>query len=158
MPVRTLEKREKLRILNDWYRPYREKVFEAVRHGIESRALVVHLAVHTFTPMLDGKARRVEVGLLYDPSRIGEKTYCDKIRRGLREALGTESPPVSVRANRPYLGKSDGFPTTLRGLYPSESYLGIELEVSQGLIAGGGARWQRVRRALLSVFRITSPM
>lgn len=147
--TRGLPEDERERILRNWYRPHREKVRAAVEGRIASGETVLHLAMHSFTPVLEGKARRVEIGLLFDPAREKERTFCHGVRRGLVARLGRVEGPLRVRLNQPYRGVADGFPTWLRGRFPPDRYLGIEVEVSQGLILGGGPAWRQARSAIL---------
>jgi predicted N-formylglutamate amidohydrolase len=101
-------------------------VAEQVRRGRR----VVHLGVHSFTPVLDGKVRRAELALLYDPRRPLERALCSAWADGLATAL----PHLAVRRNQPYRGASDGLTTWLRRRFPAEAYLGIEIEVNQRLL------------------------
>lgn len=95
-------------------------------------AFVIHLAAHSFTPELDGKVRKMDIGLLYDPSRRTEKTLASAWRKELRQTL----PRVRVQLNAPYRGISDGLPTALRRKF-DEHYLGFEVEFNQALLKHG---------------------
>lgn len=113
------------------YRDYRDAVEKLVKDRIRSGGEVVHVAVHSFTPVLDGKKRTMDAGLLYDPSRAAEKAFC----AAWRKAILQERPELSVRMNQPYKGISDGFPTALRRKFPKH-YIGVELEVNQRFAPG----------------------
>lgn len=108
------------------YHKYRngviEKISELRRQGRE----VVHLSIHTFTPVLDGEERHADIGALFDPQRPEEKEFSEKLIANLRLAL----PGYIVRDNYPYLGTDDGFTTYLRKAFP-EKYIGLELEINQ---------------------------
>jgi predicted N-formylglutamate amidohydrolase len=52
-----------------------------------------------------------------------------------------------VRRNAPYRGRDDGLPTALRRRFAPRHYLGVELEVSQALLADP-RRARRVAAAL----------
>jgi predicted N-formylglutamate amidohydrolase len=91
---------------------------------------VVHLGVHSFTPVLKGKQRSTAIGLLYDPRRPAERALACAWRAELRRLL----PGLAVHLNRPYQGQSDGVTTWLRGLLGPRRYLGLELEVNQAVI------------------------
>lgn len=155
--TRTLALRERGEILRRWYRPYRRRVSALVAGTLQSPGRVLHLSVHTFTPVLDGKERQVEIGLLYDPAREGEAALCRSWRLNLESCFSHARLSVRVRCNQPYLGRSDGMTTWLRRRWPPDRYLGIELEVSQGLIATGGSRWQVARDALLETLPLAPP-
>jgi predicted N-formylglutamate amidohydrolase len=103
----------------------------------------VHLAVHSFTPVWDGVPRPVDIGLLYDPGRASERALAQALERALRARL----PALRVRRNQPYRGVSDGLPTALRRTRSPAAYAGLELEVSQALVADAGA-WPATCRTL----------
>jgi predicted N-formylglutamate amidohydrolase len=110
-----------------YYVPYRQQVEAFVARAHASRTRVVHISSHSFTPSLDGTLRRADVGLLYDPGRVGEGRLCVRWQC----ALAARRPGWIVRRNYPYLGRSDGLTSYLRRRYDGTSYVGIELEVNQ---------------------------
>ena len=124
---RTLEKTERQNVMAKFYFPYRKQIREQISAQIEQTGSLLHISIHTFTPQLDGSIRNADVGLLYDPSRSGEKTFCDAWRHEMLQ----QRPDLRVRRNYPYLGKADGFTTALRRQFDSGAYRGIELEVNQ---------------------------
>lgn len=117
---------EKKHILETYYKPYRTEVLRKIEAIIASKATVLHLSIHSFTPVLDGRERHCDIGLLYDPSKTEERAFCRALKRELLQA----DPQLNVRFNYPYLGKADGFTTWLRSQFPV-GYLGIEIEVNQ---------------------------
>ena len=147
--TRTLPESERQQLLHDYYDPYRQQVRQKLQKLISSEGAVIHLSVHSFTPDLDGRIRRGEIGLLYDPDRSGELEFCSLWQANLRAAL----PEMRVRRNYPYKGTSDGLVTKLRQEYPAEQYLGIELEVNQSLPQQGGMLWERVQRELVETLQ-----
>ena len=122
--TRELPAGERERLIAEHWRPYRQTVEAAVAKGAEP---VLHLSVHTFTPVWEGRRREVDVGLLFDPGRAGEVAWC----RRLRAEIERRRPDLAVRDNEPYLGVDDGLTTYLRTRFQAERYLGIELEVNQ---------------------------
>lgn len=133
----------KLILLHRYHRPHRTLVEQTIGRLIEHGATVLHLGVHSFTPVLDGVTRNADIGLLYDPARTREADFCERWRRVMREA----DPDARVRMNYPYLGKADGLTTTLRRTFPAVKYLGVELEMNHGLINKRNrfpARWTRL--------------
>ena len=114
------------------YHAYRDPILAAIGKYIEAGDTVLHLSVHSFTPVLNGKERTVDIGLLYDPSRISEVEFCEAWRKEMEQAL----PEVKVRMNQPYKGSSDGFTTALRKAFPKH-YSGIEFEVNQRFARNG---------------------
>lgn len=125
--TRKLDRAERRRLLERFHLPYRSKVEGQVRRGLDGASTVVHISSHSFTPILDGRIRRLDVGLLYDPRRPREVRFSEL----WKEALERAAPGLRVQRNRPYYGTSDGLTRTLRRRFPSERYLGIELEVNQ---------------------------
>ncbi len=91
---------------------------------------VLHLSVHSFTPVLDGNVRDVDLGLLYDPSRPPERDRVD----ALAEALALALPSLRIRRNAPYRGVSDGLTKILRRTLATDRYAGVELEINQRLL------------------------
>ena len=125
----SLSEKAKQLILKDYYKPYRNEVSKNISEYIEKGEEVVHFSFHSFTPVLNGVIRNTDIGILYDPSRISEKNYSHL----LKEFLKLEDPDLKIRYNYPYLGKADGFTTSLRKEFPT-LYSGIELEVNQKFI------------------------
>jgi predicted N-formylglutamate amidohydrolase len=124
-----LDAKAKQDLIQRHYAPYRAAVERRIGALAGRGFRVLHLSIHTFTPVLRGQRRDADIGLLYDPRRALEK----QLASGWRWTLGLEGP-FRVRFNYPYLGRSDGFTTHLRGRFPSARYLGIELEVNQRLL------------------------
>jgi predicted N-formylglutamate amidohydrolase len=105
-------------------------VEQAILRAEKRGSRVVHIAVHSFTPILNGISRRADVGLLYDPARAGERELCAR----WQVALEGVDPSLRVRRNYPYRGTSDGFTTALRRIHSAAAYAGIEVELSQRLL------------------------
>ena len=122
----TLTVKEKKELLQTYYVPYRNEVINSIKEFINAGERVVHISIHSFTPVLYDKQRNADIGLLYDPQRKAEKEFSKK----WKELLLANAPDFKVRFNYPYLGKSDGFTTSLRKLFP-QNYVGIELEMNQ---------------------------
>lgn len=117
---------EKKKLLEAFYFPYRDAVEHEIATALEAGEELLHLSIHSFTPILHGVTREADIGLLYDPSSDGEKSFCVRLKKALRN----EAPALRVRFNYPYRGTADGFTTYLRKRFP-KNYLGIELEVNQ---------------------------
>ncbi|EPR39834.1 N-formylglutamate amidohydrolase [Desulfovibrio sp. X2] len=148
-----LPKEEREAILARHWQPHREAATAAARAVLASGRPVLHLASHSFTPVLDGAVRRADVGLLYDPKRAEEKAFC----AAWAAALARRAPGLRVRRNQPYRGAADGLTTHLRRLFAAEfpegpPYLGVEIEVNQRFRSAdgesGGASWRSVAGAL----------
>jgi len=104
--------------------------WQRVRAAIAREDRVIHVAVHSFTPVLRGRRREFEVGLLYDPRREAERRLAKRWQRRLTAELGAGA----VRLNAPYRGDADGLTTAMRREHAQRRYLGLELELSQALL------------------------
>ncbi len=135
--TRKADKEIKMALLEYYYRPYRDKVYKAVRDGISQSGNLLHISIHTFTPVLHGKIRDFDIGLLYDPKRGSEKMFATGLKAGLSEIF-------QIRMNRPYKGTSDGLVTTLRKHFHAEQYIGLELEINQKHYEKGDTEWNKI--------------
>lgn len=131
------------------YDPYRTQVERLVRQSLSRDRRVIHISSHSFTPVLQGKARRADVGLLYHPGRRAEAAFCAR----WKAALAASAPELRVRRNYPYAGKGDGLTSHLRLRFPEGAYVGIELEINQGIVCAVGRRWTALRRVLADSLR-----
>ncbi len=138
--TRRLTRAQREEIVSHYYRPHRAAVEALVWLLAAHQRPLVHVAVHSFTPVLAGSRRRFDVGLLYDPSRGAEARFA----RAWQGELRADAPALVVRRNQPYLGKADGLTTALRRELAPRHYLGIELEVNQRLLVGDPARARRL--------------
>lgn len=146
--TRGLSDEAKMDILRRYWRPHRQDVERQVAAWAR-RDLVVHIAVHSFTPVLDGETRTADVGLLFDPKRPGEKSLCDAWKR----ALAKEKTGLRLKFNYPYKGTADGLTTHLRALNRPDKYIGIELEVNQDKLKGSKTALQRRYAAITASLR-----
>jgi len=112
-------------LLESHHRPYWSRFVERVSEP--GRCL--HLACHSFTPVLDGRVRRTDIGLLFDPSHDPESRWCRRLIAGLRSAL----PGLCIHANRPYRGVSSGLGQYHRSRFSPDKLLTAELEVNTAL-------------------------
>ena len=137
-------------ILATYYHPYRRVIDAEVSAAIASGARVIHLSVHSFTPVFAGAVRRADIGLLYDPRRRAELVLC----RQWQQRLQREGAGLRVLCNDPYRGTSDSVVTALRRLHDEKSYLGIEIEINQKYPQGDQISWRRLQSLLVD----TCPM
>lgn len=144
--TRALPAAEKRTILARWHAPHRDAVGARAAALLEDGNRVLHLAAHSFTPVLNGQVRNMDLGLLYDPSRPAEKALAEAWRRELRHAC----PGLRIRLNAPYRGASDGLPTALRKRL-GPRYMGFEVEFNQALLERGPFPALPVLRALTRV-------
>ncbi len=132
------------RIVDDYYHPYRGAVARAIDAHLAAGRRVLHVSVHSFTPVLDGAPRRADVGLLYDPGRARERQLC----AAWREHMRADAPDLRVRRNYPYSGVQDGLAPALRATRSARRYAVVEVELSQGLVSERAG--QRRATALLA--------
>lgn len=142
--IRDLDHAAREGLLARVHRPHRARVAGAVAAGIARRDRAVHLGCHSFTPVLDGRRRDMDIGLLHDPRRAFERRLSEQIRA----RLAARAPELRVAFNRPYRGTSDGLTTTLRRRFGARAYAGIELEVNQARLTPA-RRWATLRRMLV---------
>ena len=139
---------DRRRLVQGVYTPYRRDVERAIV-GIMGASPVLHLSVHSFTPILRGERRTVDIGLLFDPVRKLESALCHRWLRELRRLR----PRLRVQFNRPYRGTDDGFTTYLRTKLPGSRYAGVELEVNQRLVRASSAAWNALQEDLIMSLR-----
>jgi predicted N-formylglutamate amidohydrolase len=127
--TRPLSRAARADIVARWWRPWREAVAGTIAGWLDAGLPVQHFSVHSFTPVLDGRIRNADIGLLYDPSRPAEREFC----AGLGARLAERG--WRVRMNYPYRGVADGHTSALRRHF-GPGYAGIELEFNQALFPG----------------------
>lgn len=127
-------------IMQRFYTPWRQAVELQLKQAIAAHGKVVHLSIHSFTPIFNGEARNCDIGLLYDPKHHSEK----RLAGHLRESLLAGMPTLRVRRNYPYTGIQDGFIARLRRHWPEREYIGIEIETSQALYDRDDRDWMMV--------------
>ncbi|GAB3196936.1 putative N-formylglutamate amidohydrolase [Pontibacter aydingkolensis] len=143
---------KKKQVLGTYYFPHRLQVEEAVGKEIAVGNQVVHFAIHSFTPAMDGEVRKADIGILFDPKRKSEKALAILYKSGLL----LQDPNLKVQYNAPYPGTADGLPSHLRKLFLDEHYAGFELEVNQRFYLNGETEvWQNLMKAVTSAFRIS---
>lgn len=118
---------EKAEIAQTYYEPHWQQVALACLQAMLNHGQVLHLGIHSFTPVFKGQVRQVDIGILYDPSYPKERALALRLLRDLRRAL----PTLSIYANQPYSGREDGMTTTFRRTFAGNCYMGIEVEVNQ---------------------------
>lgn len=123
---------ERERVVARHWSPYRDRVAHWIAAALDAGDRVLHVSVHSFTPVLDGVRRRADIGLLYDPASAAEARLCRTWQRALVEA------GWNARRNYPYRGTSDGQVVALRRRFGTARYAGIELELNQAVLAGRG--------------------
>ncbi len=145
--TRELPSTTRQHILDRYHTPYRQQVIEHIDQKISQNKTMIHISVHSFTPELNGKIRNAEIGFLYDPKSIAEKSLCIRWKNALQQV----APDLRVRFNYPYLGISDGLTQFMRRRLKSDRYAGIELEMNQAL-TGDVCLNQRLQSVMIDTF------
>ncbi len=145
---RDLSTEDKTWLIEHLWRPHRDAVTESVAAGIRRRGQVLHVALHSFTPVLDGQVRTANLGLLYDPKRPAERRFALALQRVLQQTTA-----LRVRRNYPYRGNADGLTTALRQVFEPDDYVGLEIEWNQALLTGCRPRPRRLAESLCAAMR-----
>jgi len=125
-----------------YHRPYLEEVERLIGASVVRGRRVIHISSHSFTGELNGEVRRNDIGLLYHPGRRGETELCAR----WKDELARIAPELRVRRNYPYEGRSAGLTAQMRLKHPADTYVGIELEINQGIVYAGSRPWTRLRK------------
>lgn len=144
---RMLDRQKKNLLLERYYRAFRVPVENLVKSSVEKGELILHVSVHSFTPVLHRRRRNTDIGLLYDPSREKERLFCNLLKRNIYAA----EKDFRVRLNYPYQGISDSMVTFLRKQLPPVAYIGVELEINQKIL-GDSRRWLCLKPILQRAF------
>jgi predicted N-formylglutamate amidohydrolase len=128
--TRDLPFEEKIKIINQYYQPFREQLIDFIQKNMKQKLQVWHLSIHSFTPIMNNLTRTTDIGLLYNPQRSAEKMLCEQWQKEIQQLSLT----MRVRRNYPYKGIADGFTTFLRKQFSDSDYIGIEVESNQALI------------------------
>lgn len=144
---KTLDPVVKKFLMKKYYTAYRQQVYEWIKDHARKTDSVVHISVHTFTPVLKGEVRTADVGILFDESREPEA----KISKQLMAELGIFAPQFISKPNYPYLGTADGFTTYLRKEFRAQNYTGIEIEVNNK--HHGKPQMDEIKKALQSAIK-----
>lgn len=140
---------EREAILRRYHTPYWSAVEDIVAGIIALNRRVLHLSIHSFTPIFHGEIRNADIGLLYDPARTDEKSWCLQWQK----ALTTSQSGLRIRRNYPYRGNADALVTALRKRFKAEDYLGIELEINQQIPLEKQHLWDTLQQQLLVSLR-----
>ncbi len=78
--TRDCDKETRNQILQEYYFPYRNRVENEITKASKGGKPVVHFSIHSFTPRLGSEIRKADIGLLYDPTRKGERDLCIQLQ------------------------------------------------------------------------------
>lgn len=141
--TKTLSPELKKKILERYFLPYRQDIELAVKKSLIKEDNLLHLSIHSFTPVLRGEVRRNDIGILFDPKSQNEKKWADQFRKNFKKVCG-----LRVAMNEPYKGTHDGLTTYLREHYQKKGYAGIEIEMNQKKI-------EACTQAVMAMIKIT---
>ncbi len=141
---RTLPRETRQDVISRFYTPHIQRVRSTIQSLLRSNRQVLHVGVHTFTPVFNGESRNCDIGLLYDSRRQCEREFC----LAWQHALSAADSTLRIRRNYPYRGSSDGLTTSLRREFKADRYLGVELEVANDLATGQRSGWPVLRQRL----------
>lgn len=125
--TRNLNLKQKKKLLRE-YENFRKSSYNFIIKYINKNYLIIHLSIHSFTPVYKNKVRKNEIGILYDPKREIEKNFAKKLKKNLNY--------YKCYLNLPYRGFTDGHISKLRKIF-KKNYLGLELEISQKILKNG---------------------
>lgn len=125
---KNLSETEKASLISAIYIPYVENLEKHIQQAILEGSQVIHLSIHSFTPVLNGVKREAEIGLLFDPTKEVEAKYAQQ----WKSSIEGKYPDWRVKYNYPYLGTDDGLTQYFREKYP-HLYAGLELEINHAL-------------------------
>jgi predicted N-formylglutamate amidohydrolase len=145
--TRDLSVEDRIQLLETHHHPYWARFLERVSEP--GRCL--HLACHSFTPVLDGQVRRTDIGLLFDPSQDPESRWCRRLLAELRSAL----PNLRIHANQPYRGVSSGLGQYHRARFSPDKLLTTELEINTALMSR--PHWPCLRQRLVDALLVHLP-
>lgn len=140
---------EKNKLLKTVYYRHRNPIEDSIKKLLLNNEQVLHISVHSFTPIFKNEIRKCDIGLLFDPQRVKEKELCKIFKTNLKII----QKDLNVRFNYPYLGKSDGFTTYLRNKF-GHNYLGIEIEVNQKFVKNN-LMYSLINKSISSALKMT---
>lgn len=117
-----LDDGERRRRVVELFWPYHAAVHETIERAIRRNRPVAVVAIHSFTPTLDGHARPWHVGTFWHQDRQLAGPVVERLR---------ESAGLNVGDNEPYSGQSGSFTTDYHGWSAGLPHLGVEIRQDQ---------------------------
>lgn len=140
---------EKQRLIVQWYEPHHDRIVREIRKRVIRGQHVLHCAIHSFAPVLHGRVRNADIGLLYDPASPFERSVVQSLRASL--------PGLRIRHNYPYRGTSDGLTRSLRRIFGTKRYCGIEMEINQSLLTRNASSRRAIGAMLAKALQSIGP-
>ncbi|MEY4631037.1 MAG: hypothetical protein RIQ81_1157 [Pseudomonadota bacterium] len=137
-------------LIKKFHQPFwqqtRKRIEDICGHG---KHHIFHVSVHSFTPVLRGQRRTVDIGILFDPARPRESELSQQWIQVLQKRAMTDGlRGIRICANEPYLGISDAHTTALRRKLNPNWYSGVEVEVNQKIVRQKNRRWDSIIRLI----------
>ncbi|GAA4469238.1 hypothetical protein GCM10023156_60970 [Novipirellula rosea] len=121
--VRRWPTEDRNRLIQEVHAGYRNRVRNAIEQHSRRHGFTLHVSVRSFASSSEGRQRRTDIGLLYDPSREDEMAFClDWI-----DEMYESAPMIRVRRNYPRRGTTESLVTAMRSHFSAEHYVGVEL-------------------------------
>lgn len=130
---------ERARRIQRYHVPFHDAVDRMVRAAIDNGRVPIVMAVHSFTPVMDGQPRPWEVGLLWnrDP-RLAERLIAGYRARGF-----------TVGDNEPYSGRHLFYTMERHGARHGLPQATLEIRQDEIADAAGAAQWAEITATLL---------
>lgn len=141
LPKATLQK-----VLEKYYFPHWKKVRKNIKTLLKTKKHVVHVAVHSMTDALNGQKRKMHSALLYNPAFKNEVGFSSLWIAELRK----EFPNYIIARNKPYRGDGDGLTCEMRKENRPDNYIGLEIELNQGMLLKMNAKQKAILASGLS--------
>jgi predicted N-formylglutamate amidohydrolase len=133
--TKELNQAEKEVLIEEHMQRHWNQVEQFVHNEINEGTEIIHIGIHSFTPILNGEVRNCDIGLLFEANSPMEESFCNFWKSEFEKI----APELVVKLNYPYNGSADGFTTYLRKKFP-DNYIGVELEVKNSLLELEGER------------------
>lgn len=128
--MQPLPKAKLQKVLAKYYFPHWKKVRKNIQSVLRLKKRVVHVAVHSMTDQLNGQKRNMHLALLYNPAFKNEVGFTSLWIVELRK----EFPNYIIARNQPYRGDGDGLTCEMRKEHRPDNYIGLEIELNQGML------------------------
>jgi predicted N-formylglutamate amidohydrolase len=138
--------KSEIAFLKKSFNRYRDAIFSWVKTSVMKAgpSRVVAVSVHSFTPIMKGKTRQTDIGILFRPKVEKEVQFARAVRKNLRRLL----PGYRIHFNRPYRGFTDCFINDLSDRYlKNERFVGVFFELNQKRLTKALER-KKIARAL----------
>ena len=121
-------------LIKSAYTKYRQSIWTSVKKCIDQKQDFYVFSVHSFTPVMNGKARKTDIGLLYRTTNPKEVLAAKGLRKNIEnsELLGA----FKTHFNLPYRGHTDCLLNDLLNEFGNSRYFkgGCFLEFNQNLL------------------------